>query len=167
MKTTPSPFGAERILEQLLAKAPEQTTRHPVVRRGDREPIPRLVRLLVWRRDEGRCQMCGARNRPTEIDHIQPWSAGGPDDSSNLRLLCGPCNQDRSNFQIMDTGPATPVTLCCDWCLVRYHAHNPLRCRYYPACPVCGQTPSSKEAYAAWCGCCARESTVRDPRRLL
>lgn len=80
-------------------------TRHPVVRTGPREPLDRQLRLAVIRRDDYFCQICkrDLKERPEwqEVDHIIPWSTGGSDHSTNLRLLCMWCNQARSNF----TGP--------------------------------------------------------------
>lgn len=58
------------------------------------------VRGAVYRRDKGRCQVCGClcvprhpdeRRRPS-IDHIRPKSKGGTDEMPNLRLLCVACN---------------------------------------------------------------------------
>lgn len=74
--------------------------RWPVVRRGDREPIPWMLRWSVIDRDGLTCKSCGTYlpEGPFELDHCIPWSAGGPDDSDNLRALCVRCNQDRSNF---------------------------------------------------------------------
>lgn len=107
--------------------------RYPVLRRGEREPIPRLVRRMIWWRDEGRCQRCGTNRGPMELDHIIPWSANGSDDSSNLRVLCAECNQTRSNFHLGDEHPMTPVVLCCDPCLVHY---QPLQLRPVPIPPA-------------------------------
>lgn len=151
------------VIEALAGHGAE---RWPVVRTGERAPIPRVVRLLVWRRDEGRCQLCSATDVSTELDHITPWSAGGSDDSTNLRVLCGPCNQDRSNYRTMPTAPMLPVVMCCDQCLRILHHHNPgRRCRYWPLCPVCG-SPAA-ETVEAYCGTCRDHDAVADVRRLL
>jgi 5-methylcytosine-specific restriction endonuclease McrA len=41
-----------------------------------------------------RCAMCGKSKHRKElvIDHIKPWSKGGPTKIENLQLLCGPCD---------------------------------------------------------------------------
>lgn len=91
--------------------------RFPVVRTGEREPIPYQLRSAVWLRDKGICQKCGVRNpKPWQLDHIVPWSAGGTDDSTNLRVLCEPCNQNRSNYDDATTFARRPVTWWCHRC---------------------------------------------------
>lgn len=75
--------------------------RHQVTRSGERQPIPHFVRNAVWFRDRGLCELCGTHDPivgPWELDHIIPWSAGGSDDTTNLRVLCQRHNQERSNF---------------------------------------------------------------------
>lgn len=74
--------------------------RWPIVRTGERDPIPWLLRWSIIDRDGLACKACGIYlpDGPFELDHCIPWSAGGPDDSDNLRALCVRCNQDRSNF---------------------------------------------------------------------
>ena len=47
------------------------------------------------RRDQFRCQICGARAEDgvrLHVDHINPVSKGGTSDMSNLRTLCDRCN---------------------------------------------------------------------------
>lgn len=62
------------------------------VERDDyRRKIPQEVRDLVLERDEYRCVECGATDDLT-LDHIYPWSLGGPDTQANLRVLCRSCN---------------------------------------------------------------------------
>lgn len=76
-------------------------TRFPVERTGQRAPISALVRLCVLKRDNFRCDWCG-NDYPGQLfnlDHIVPWSAGGSDDTTNLRLLCPGCNELRSNYR--------------------------------------------------------------------
>lgn len=102
--------------------------RWPVVRLGEREPIPWLLRLSVLRRDDYRCKICGTYD-PTgaflELDHCLPWSAGGPDDSDNLRTLCRPCNQRRSNFDDgADRTRRLPTTWWCAECWAEPAARN-------------------------------------------
>lgn len=89
------------------------------VRTGEREPIPYHVRAAVWLRDRGVCQKCFARDpKPWELDHILPWSAGGSDRTENLRVLCEPCNQKRSNFDDGTTFAKRPITWWCHRCYV-------------------------------------------------
>lgn len=100
--------------------------RTPVIRTGPREPISPIVRRLVYRRDQWTCQHCGStpfaatRNRRSgalNLDHITPWSAGGTDRSDNLRTLCTPCNQDRSNFVTGREQASLPIVRICALCL--------------------------------------------------
>lgn len=56
-----------------------------------REPIPAALRKRVMERDGGMCQHCGTAERPT-LDHIIPYSHGGPDTEDNLQVLCKSCN---------------------------------------------------------------------------
>ena len=61
-----------------------------------REPIPEAVRHEVWRRDQGRCVMCGSQEN-LEFDHIIPHSKGGADTARNIQLLCERCNRIKSD----------------------------------------------------------------------
>lgn len=56
-----------------------------------RPPIPDEVRDAVYARDGHLCGICAATEDLT-LDHIYPWSLGGPDTVENLRVLCRPCN---------------------------------------------------------------------------
>jgi hypothetical protein len=60
-----------------------------------REPIPEEVKFEVWRRDGGRCVMCGSQEK-LEFDHIIPFSKGGSNTARNLKLLCEYCNRKKS-----------------------------------------------------------------------
>lgn len=59
-----------------------------------REPIPAHLRKRVMERDGYACTECGDTNDLT-LDHIYPWSKGGPDSYGNLRVLCRPCNSSK------------------------------------------------------------------------
>ena len=94
--------------------------RHPVTRSGERDPIPPHLRSAVFLRDGGKCQFCGERvpaGMPWHLDHIKPWSAGGTDDSTNLRVLCERHNVERSNYATWSDDPRRAVTW---WCLNCY-----------------------------------------------
>lgn len=133
--------------------------RWPIVRSGERPTIPTDVRQLVHLRDSGRCVFCGRGHRRLELDHIVPWSAGGGDCSSNLRLLCSDCNQARSNFRTAGDVPALPVTRGCDDCIrgwVRRYDYSNF-----------GRVVPGAEEVQAFCGECGLKATVTDPARLL
>jgi hypothetical protein len=56
-----------------------------------RPTIPLALRQAVYERDGYTCVTCGA-DRPLSLDHIYPWSLGGPDTLENLQTMCVPCN---------------------------------------------------------------------------
>lgn len=68
----------------------------------DKRAIPWGLRFKVMHRDRFRCTLCG--DSPSinlqcklHVDHVVPWSKGGPADLSNLRSLCEQCNIGRGN----------------------------------------------------------------------
>jgi hypothetical protein len=65
-------------------------------RRAYRQSIPRGVRNLVFLRDGGHCQLCGAVHN-LEIAHIIPLSRGGSNTPQNLQVLCATCNRRKGN----------------------------------------------------------------------
>lgn len=82
--------------------------RHPVRRRSKRadsalgpehlETVVRIsydARLFVWQRDGGRCQHCWSTT-DLQFDHVIPASWGGSSQASNVELLCGACNREKS-----------------------------------------------------------------------
>jgi hypothetical protein len=53
-----------------------------------RRVIPTAVKLQVWKRDGGKCCMCGASDE-LHFDHIVPFSLGGTSlTAENIQLLC-------------------------------------------------------------------------------
>lgn len=94
--------------------------RHPVIRRGERAEIPLHVRAAVWFRDRGKCELCNQptpTGQPWHLDHITPWSAGGSDTTTNLRVLCERHNMDRGNRIDPTERPRRAATW---WCLNCY-----------------------------------------------
>lgn len=62
-----------------------------------RRPIPVKLRMAILKRDNFRCQLCGAttRTRPDielHVDHKHPHSRGGDASEENLWVLCNLCN---------------------------------------------------------------------------
>ena len=82
---TPSPRNATPALRKNNATPALKKTRY----------IPARVRQAVWKKANGQCcyldektgRICGSQ-RFLEIDHVQPWSRGGPHTLNNLQLLC-------------------------------------------------------------------------------
>ena len=62
--------------------------------------IPSLVKLEVWKRDNGRCVKCGSKTN-LHFDHIIPFSKGGSSlIANNIQLLCARHNlEKRDNIQ--------------------------------------------------------------------
>jgi HNH endonuclease len=52
------------------------------------------LRRAVFIRDGCACVQCGALDL-LELDHVIPFSLGGPDTVANLRVLCRRCNRKR------------------------------------------------------------------------
>lgn len=85
--------------EREVAEAKKARRAAKVAARGgrvNRAAIPTLVMARVYARDEFTCQECGATEDLT-LDHIKPWSLGGPDTVENLRVLCRPCNSRKGD----------------------------------------------------------------------
>jgi hypothetical protein len=75
-----------------LCAGPSRARRKDAVQDGrQRADIPNAVRAAVFKRDGHACRKCGSAYDLT-IDHILPWSLGGPDTADNLRVLCRSCN---------------------------------------------------------------------------
>lgn len=62
--------------------------------------IPAYVRLFVWKRDKGRCVVCGSSEN-IEYDHIIPYSRGGTSTVDNIQILCLICNRSKSNRMVV------------------------------------------------------------------
>jgi hypothetical protein len=139
-----------------------QTTareRHPVLRTGEREPVDPYKRRLIYKRDGYSCGWCGWQVDPNseapgiilKLDHVIPWSAFGSDRSDNLRSLCTPCNDERSNF----IDPCPPriigVTRACYWC-ARRRGELPDHLR--------GIASNELDQIKAYCGRCDATSWV-------
>lgn len=65
-----------------------------------RRLIPTAVKLEVWRRDAGKCVVCGAAD-DLHFDHVVPVSKGGTSTVvANIQLLCARHNLEKAD-QIM------------------------------------------------------------------
>lgn len=59
--------------------------------------IPTEVKKEVWKRDSGKCVLCGS-NKNLHFDHDLPYSKGGTSlTAKNIRLLCAKCNLSKSD----------------------------------------------------------------------
>jgi hypothetical protein len=147
--------GLIDVLDQPAVEAPVAVgERWPVTRTGERQPIAKDLRRIVWTRDDGRCAFCGWRKELMELDHIVPWSAGGPDVSTNLRILCHDCNASRSNRRTEWDRFTLRCARSCDRCEARWSGEMPAQSVNRPAVTV-------------FCGDCRKVSTNSDPGKLL
>ncbi|HEY4538136.1 MAG TPA: HNH endonuclease [Erysipelothrix sp.] len=62
-----------------------------------RKPISKKVRFEIFKRDQFKCQYCGAcaPDVVLHVDHINPVSKGGDNDLLNLITSCEPCNNGK------------------------------------------------------------------------
>ncbi len=60
------------------------------------DSIPEKVRILVWRRDRGKCVKCGS-HKQLEFDYIVPTMRGGDCTPKNLQLLCNRCYSEKND----------------------------------------------------------------------
>ncbi len=53
------------------------------------------IKRQLFGMQEGRCSLCKHEIdfRHMEVDHVITKAKGGPDDDTNLQLLCGHCNR--------------------------------------------------------------------------
>ncbi len=73
----------------------------------ERKIFPRRFRYYLWCRDNGRCQYCGKAVNPQygwHIEHILPFSFGGPDSEDNLVVACIRCNLKKGTKIILPIG---------------------------------------------------------------
>jgi DNA-directed RNA polymerase subunit RPC12/RpoP len=70
-------------------------------------PIAKIVyerppKSLIYKRDNNKCQYCGATKALT-IDHVIPKSKGGKDTWDNLVVACSSCNSKKGDTFLEDT----------------------------------------------------------------
>jgi hypothetical protein len=59
--------------------------------------IPSEIKKEVWKRDKGKCQLCGATDN-LHFDHDIPYSKGGSSiTAENVRILCARHNIQKSD----------------------------------------------------------------------
>ena len=138
------------LLQPALDMLDQSQTRAPVVRTRydeERAPIGAGVRAMVLRRDKYRCVWCG-NDGPLELDHIIPWSAGGSDDLDNLRALCRPCNQRRSNYiRPLDEATTLPHGHWCIRCDPDECAHVRLSTIWCATCRTRAKGVAEADSY--------------------
>ena len=91
--------------------------RYARTEREDRTSLPGHLWWGIVHRDDFTCQWChhiSADHAGLQVDHITPYSAGGFDNSPNLRTLCVRCNQTRSNFETWEWCRPRAVVATCN-----------------------------------------------------
>lgn len=86
-------------LREAQSTRARQTTA-AALRQRERLLVTAAVRAKIIRRDNSRCQMCGATPQDgakLHVDHIKPISLGGRSSLDNLQTLCETCNLGKSN----------------------------------------------------------------------
>jgi hypothetical protein len=75
-----------------LADESERDSRTSTGTPQDDRVIPSAVKLEVWKRDKGKCAICG-EGKNLHFDHIIPYSQGGSSkDAKNVQILCAKHN---------------------------------------------------------------------------
>jgi hypothetical protein len=83
----------DRRLRRRIERAQDLLAAEAAAEEGPRrEPIPEEVRREVFRRDGGRCAVCGSAEL-LQFDHVIPVALGGSSTPANLQVLCAPCNR--------------------------------------------------------------------------
>lgn len=73
----------------------------PLIKLVSENDKRRVLLMTLSRRYGWVCWYCGQQLRgETHIDHIQPKSAGGSDDESNLALACSFCNLAKQDLPV-------------------------------------------------------------------
>lgn len=80
--------------------------------------ISTTTKKIVYARDGGVCRCCGS-SLNLEYDHITPFSCGGPNDVSNIQLLCKRCNRSKSNSCTCKIHNRIVGVNCCDGSVTR------------------------------------------------
>lgn len=70
--------------------------------------IPQWLKVAIFHRDKGRCQVCGKDlsnllylGEQVHYDHVIPLNLGGSNDPTNFQLLCMEHNLSKSGTQII------------------------------------------------------------------
>lgn len=78
----------------------EQNKLYEISSRVERSKMSESLRYNVLKRDNYKCQICGATAKEgakLQVDHIIPVSKGGKTELNNLQTLCSRCNIGKSN----------------------------------------------------------------------
>jgi len=94
--------GQRKVFRFFLRPSKTPYVKEPFLR--ETRMIPTRVKVEVWKRDQGKCVLCGS-TKNLHFDHDIPYSKGGSSiTAANVRLLCVKHNLSKSN-KIMSFGP--------------------------------------------------------------
>jgi len=94
--------GIRKVFKFFLQPTRTPYASEPVLRQS--RIIPTSVKVEVWKRDQGRCVLCGS-DKNLHFDHDVPFSKGGSSiTAENVRILCAKHNLSKSDT-IMSVGP--------------------------------------------------------------
>ena len=67
---------------------------------GESMSLSKKIRFEIFKRDGFKCAYCGKAppDVTLEVDHINPSSKGGKNDTNNLITACFDCNRGKSNI---------------------------------------------------------------------
>jgi len=90
-------------MEELIAELVEDKPQKEIRERKNVPPshgrhIPAKVKREVFKRDNGKCTICGSTTR-LNFDHKNPYAKGGTSGVENIRILCASCNQRQAIIQ--------------------------------------------------------------------
>jgi 5-methylcytosine-specific restriction endonuclease McrA len=90
-------LGTKEFLLQLQRSKEylERASTQEYLRAKERSKMTTSMRFKILKRDQYRCQICGASQQDgakVHIDHIVPVAKGGQTIESNLHVLCDRCN---------------------------------------------------------------------------
>lgn len=94
-------------LVRILREPPVRTDLRKETVTARRKRHAQEVKNRLYGEQQGDCNGCGGhyRIKDLEIDHVIPISRGGPDEETNLQLLCGHCNTVKSdgNMEVLQS----------------------------------------------------------------
>ena len=94
--------GKRNVCKFFLRPAKTLRVNEPILRQT--RLIPTEVKVEVWKRDQGKCVICGKKDN-LHFDHDVPYSKGGSSiTAKNVKLLCARHNLEKSN-KIMSFAP--------------------------------------------------------------
>lgn len=92
--SVPKPFGA--VLEEFITNLPAESARADRRRRMPYDEYLKseewaVMKRLVRRRDQNRCQLCGDTGTVLDVHHL-PYERRGFEELRDLITLCHPCH---------------------------------------------------------------------------